>query len=691
MVSVLEAAVRPRSALATSAAERARSAAWAIAAAVITEFMFDVAFSFARGTSLHLGYIGVCGLLMAATGGACVLVGAVLPGAGLRVALTLYVAVHGTIEPETTSGLVAASLAMAAITWVFLTPNRLAPPRVSAVDVGGSVGAALCLTLALWPYVHGMLGIPQIVPGQPVLQDGLVFALTLTAAWGWEWLRVRFPVLLSAGLVSWVVLAIAIEGAAYSFYRLRPQSTSVESGHPAPRTPRPEIFVLVLDTVRADHLASYGYARDTTPNLLRFLSDHPEAVQYGLALSPASWTVPAHASLLTGLMPSGHLARSGDTSLLESAREELSIVARETLAEVLQGAGYCTTAVVANAYLLRVNGLQRGFEAFFQPYPSRPLRMLGSGLRRRFLPGPFAGSVKPYPSADTINRNVARMHRDCGARPSFVLANYMEAHPPYLAPSPHTGIFAGDHHPTRGLDDATMTDSDEMIALKRDRYDESLHNLDAKLADLFAALEVSGVLDRAWIFITADHGEAFREHGTTSHGSSIYNEQVRIPLIVKPPRGVQLPRTESAVSLLDVTTTIAAIAGRPGFGVGHDLRETPVSGRPVAIEFRGKFRTDVTSYGPTSDDPARAVVVGREKLLERNGSFELYDLAADPRELADRGREQPERVAELAPWLPVNAGESSEAPSATTPRATIPATALDRDEAEELRALGYLR
>src|SRR5262249_42949941 len=156
-------------------------------------------------------------------------------------------------------------------------------------------------------------------------------------------------------------------GAALAFHHLRPQSISVdEAPTTAARPPAlPPVFVLVLDTVRADHLSSYGYARDTTPNLARFLVDHPEAMQYDLALSTASWTVPAHASLLTGVMPSAHHARSGEgKNILDSATERLMIVAGETLAELLHGAGYCTTAVVANAYLLRVEGLQRGFEAF---------------------------------------------------------------------------------------------------------------------------------------------------------------------------------------------------------------------------------------------------------------------------------------------------------------------------------------
>jgi arylsulfatase len=673
---------------ANGAGGRARAAAAAVTAAVLTGLLFDVAFSIARGTALNLGYLGLCGSLMLAAGAACIAVAALLPGTGLRVALVLYVIAHGVTDPETTWLRVAGALAMGGVTWMFVAPNRLAPGRVPAIDSGAIVGAALCFTLVLWPYARSVLHLPWLLPWQDVWLDALVFGLVLMCVQLYESVRDRAPVLISSALVSCIALALTIGAAAFTFDRLRPQSKVVSNEDvAAPRAPLPDVFVLVLDTVRADHLASYGYERDTTPNLRRFLADHPEAIQYQLALSPASWTVPAHASLLTGLMPSAHHARSGENghNLLASATESLAIVADETLAEVLHRAGYCTSAVVANAYLLRVDGLQRGFELFIQPYPSRPLRLIGHALRRRFAPGLFAGSIKPYPSARSINRDVVRVHGECGSRPSFVLANYMEAHSPYLAPPPHAGLFADDRQPTISLNDAVLSDPEELVSLKRDRYDESLHHLDANLGELFAAMEASGLMRRSWVFITSDHGESFREHKTTSHGSSIYNEQVRIPLIVKPPHGIHLPPTQEPVSLLDVTTTVAAIAGRDGFGVGHDLRRPSSPERAVAIEFRGSSRTDTERYGATAADPARAVVIGHLKLLERGGRYELYDLAEDPRELADRSSSDPIRVHTLAAALPANAGAVADRKSGNPPGSLRP------DEFEDLRALGYAR
>jgi arylsulfatase A-like enzyme len=264
--------------------------------------------------------------------------------------------------------------------------------------------------------------------------------------------------------------------------------------------------------------------------------------------------------------------------------------------------------------------------------------------------------------------------------------NYMDAHSPYLALPPHAGVFAGDDHVRIALMDAETGDSDELVELKRARYDEELHYLDAQLQRLFDRLESDGVMERSWVFITADHGESFREHGATSHGSSIYNEQVRIPLIVKPPRGVRLPATREPVSLIDVGATIAGIAGRSDFGKGHDLRSSERAGHAVAIEFKANFR-GADRFGATADDPARAVVRGHWKVVERAGSYELYDVTADPQELANRGSDHEELLQALVADLPAPPSEAA----IDSPTATSPPLRAARDDEEGLRSLGYVQ
>jgi arylsulfatase A-like enzyme len=660
----------------------------AVAAAVLAEFGFDVGFSVARGTAIDVMYLGLCGMLMLAAGLVCVVVAMLLPGPALRTALSLYVVLYGFADPSSRWSTQFGALAMGAACWVFLSPARV---RASgAAQLGVFVAAASCIALVLLIYAQGVLGIVLAHGWQVPLNQLLAFTLLLVAGAAWETVRARTRILPPLWSLSAAALALAVAGTAYAFEHARPQRDA-EHGRPAARasTARPDVFVLVLDTVRADHLSSYGYARDTTPNLTRFLADHPDAVQYDLVFSPTSWTVPSHASLLTGLMPSVHGAESegpGET-FLASATKFLSLTADETLAEILRGAGYCTAAVVANAYLLRVDGMQRGFDTFVQPHATRPLQLLGQSLRRRFVPGSFAGRIKPYPTADAINRDVLRAVRECSG-PSFVLANYMDGHEPYRAPSPHAGLFASRDATPIALGDPLSTDTKQTLALKLDRYDEGIHYLDAELQALFSQLESLGKLQGAWVFVTADHGEAFQEHGTTSHGSSLYDEQVRIPLIVKPPQGVRLPPLRDPVSLLDVTATVAAISGRDGFGSGRDLRQPAAPGRVVEIEFRGGFRV-VDGYGDTANAPARAVVRGPWKLIERSGGYELYDVAADPGETVDRASEHADLVRSLISSLAV------EIPRGDHGDRTMPIPARPRaiahDEEETLRALGYVK
>ena len=663
-------------------------AARGVGAAILVEFLFDVGFAVARGTAIEWMYLALCGTLMLAAGVVCAVAGMLFRGRALRTALSLYVVLYGFADPSSRWDNEVGALAMGAACWLFLSPARI---RASgAARIGIFIGAATCIAFVLLIYLQGVLGILLTHGWQVPLNQMLAFALLLLAGAAWETMRARARALPPLWVFSVIALVLAVSGTAYAFEHARPQRDA-EHGRPVARTSTlPDVFVLVLDTVRADHLSSYGYARDTTPNLTRFLADHADAVQYDLVFSPTSWTVPSHASLLTGLMPSVHGAESegpGET-FLGSATKFLSLTAEETLAEVLRSAGYCTAAVVANAYLLRVEGMQRGFDTFVQPRATRPLQMLGQSLRRRFLPGSFAGRIKPYPTADAINRDVLRAVREC-REPSFVLANYMDGHEPYRAPSSHAGLFASRDTPQIALGDPLSTDTKEVLALKLDRYDEGIHYLDEELQALFSQLESAGKLKQAWVFVTSDHGEAFHEHGTTSHGSSLYNEQVRIPLIVKPPQGVRLPPLRDPVSLLDVTATVAAIAGRDGFGRGRDLRQPAAPDRVVEIEFRGGFRV-VEGYGETANDPARAVVRGGWKLIERGGRYELYDLATDPFEAVDRASDHVDVVSALAGSLPLEAPRD-DGHGRGKSQGPAPSRAIAHDEEETLRALGYVK
>ena len=322
----------------SGASARARSAMLAIASAVLTEFAFDLGFSIARGTELNLGYVSLCGLLMLGAGLACAGVGALLPGTGLRAALTLYVVLHGFADPmspwyrtvrrprawEAHAGSFSRRIAYAAGSRGAGNDRRsraVRRPRTLDLHAGGA----------------------RNPPGVSRARSRSARRSRSCSPWGPPGSGSRFAAAflrcLHAPVSSVVALGLALAGTAFAFRQARPQATSLRR-HPGPTSvvSLPDVFVLVLDTVRADHLSSYGYERDTTPNLRRFLAEHREAVQYDLAFSPASWTVPAHASLLTGTMPSVHHARSSGKreSFLGSATKSLALVADETLAEVLR-------------------------------------------------------------------------------------------------------------------------------------------------------------------------------------------------------------------------------------------------------------------------------------------------------------------------------------------------------------------
>jgi arylsulfatase A-like enzyme len=188
-----------------------------------------------------------------------------------------------------------------------------------------------------------------------------------------------------------------------------------------------------------------------------------------------------------------------------------------------------------------------------------------------------------------------------------------------------------------------------------------------------------GILDRSWVFVTADHGEAFGEHGELEHGTTVFNEVTRIPLIVFPPAGERLAVTHDPVSLVDVAATVAAIGGVELPGPGRDLRRLEKSGlSPTAIEFYGD-PVKAATMGALARRPARAVVLGRHKLIALSDACQLFDLESDPGENVDLARALPNLVEHMRSFLP-----EFGAPTFRTDRDAPTPDALDA-----LRGLGY--
>jgi arylsulfatase A-like enzyme len=309
----------------------------------------------------------------------------------------------------------------------------------------------------------------------------------------------------------------------------------------SPRAPatRPDVIVILIDTLRADHMGVYGYGRDTTPNLDRFAR---ESVVFRRAVSQTSWTKPSIPSLFTALYPSRHGVFEGSSRDTEGhITSDVLPDSLETLAEAFREHGYETVAFVHNAQLRGFLGFAQGFDLY----------------RDR------AGD------ADQINGAFLRWLDGRGEGPFYAYLHYLDVHWPYRPPAPFDTLFgAGESTIDFATDDwkALREDINDgkirpgesdvraMVAL----YDGELRFLDDRLGRLFDDLRRRGLYDDAMIVVTSDHGEEFLEHGKIGHGQSLHRELLWIPLMIRFPGGRWGGREiEETVELLDVFPTIA--------------------------------------------------------------------------------------------------------------------------------------
>ncbi|MEO1366123.1 MAG: sulfatase, partial [Acidobacteriota bacterium] len=331
------------------------------------------------------------------------------------------------------------------------------------------------------------------------------------------------------------------------------------------------VIVLVLDTVRADHLSLYGYPRNTTPELDAFARD---AVVYEHAVATSSWTLPSHASLFTGLFPLTHGALrlpgldAEKASLAEKGihRPAYPLPAETpTLAEHLQQEGFATAAMVANfAYLDPVFGVDRGFETYFnvRNTPVKPMILRLIDRRVRALPW-ARRHWQVYRSADQINRLGVEWLEAQGTNRLFLFLNYMEAHLPW---GPHQpGLRYAEFAAEGALPErprGTPAPGPEWKE-RVDLYDSNVASLDARLGEFFDDLKRLGLYDRSLIVVLSDHGESFGENGADGHGKSLNEAEVWVPMLVKYPGGRDAGRRSERVQLVDLVPMIAAELRRP--------------------------------------------------------------------------------------------------------------------------------
>jgi len=449
------------------------------------------------------------------------------------------------------------------------------------------------------------------------------------------------------------VAAIAVAASACSREAERPAE---------PR--RPNILFVVWDTARADRMSLYGHDRATTPQLDAWAEG---ALVFDDVVSAAGFTVPSHASMFTGLLPSEHCAGDEASTLAD---------AHTTLAELLRDAGYATFLYAENPHLSGPGRLAQGFERTEHPWSPRYIERASAIVRDR-----VAGDL----SSELTDR-VAAMERGEGvltpwnvkaagelaeqalldfvdgldpARPFFAFLNYMEAHRPYIPPRRYRERLMApeDVELSYGVDRSwdtiweytfgTREISETDLALTRATYDAALLELDELFASLLDSLERRNLLDDTIVVLTADHGEHLGEQHMFDHQSTLYEPVLRVPLVIRFPRSRDAGRRDDPVMNFDLFPTLLELAGVPLPADAHISARSLLSADPArerlaeepAQESSGvrAMRTLHPGWDPTPwIRSQRALYRGRYKWIESSaGGSELYDLERDPGEQRD--------------------------------------------------------
>ncbi len=371
----------------------------------------------------------------------------------------------------------------------------------------------------------------------------------------------------------------------------------------------PNVILISLDCLRADHLGVYGYHRSTSPRLDELAK---EAVVFESATAVSSFTHPTHMTMLTGLPPSIHGVsrwRKPDSSVAY-------------LPEILSRAGYRTNGIVSGPLLSQSFGFERGFDLYHAFHDETRAPELASAA-------------------------LDLLHRGRG-QPQFLFLHFFDAHWPYWPGDELNTRFGPLSTDTSGLLEKVRNqippESEREIQHMRDLYDAEIVYLDREVGRFLDELKKRKIYENSLIIVTADHGEAFLEHGFWEHGQTLYQEMVHVPLLVKWPGAPAPRRVPGVVSQTDLFPTILEAAG-------IEPADTPYAGvslRRLAAERHQEAVLELT-WDPLPDRPARMLVALRSDRAKYIASFEaptvealysapvaseeLYDLIEDPDEM----------------------------------------------------------
>ena len=409
---------------------------------------------------------------------------------------------------------------------------------------------------------------------------------------------------------------------------------------------RPNVLLIVVDTLRADHVGAYGYTRNTTPHLDHFAR---QALLFRHAHAVSPWTTPSVAAMLTSRYPNEVSWRHPPVPL---AKRLLS------LPELLADRGYATAAVVSHLYVAQQLGFAQGFDSYDQASAR------GHG----------------YISSPSVTEKALGFLEQGAGEPFFLFVHYFDPHSDFLL---HPGFdfdpdYDGPLRPDMTLAELralapTMSARD--LDYVRALYDSEIRFTDEQIGRLLRGLRERSLWEDTLVIVTADHGEEFCERGDhyIGHGTHVHQELVHVPLLIKPPGRARGVEVESWISLLDLAPTIAQVAGGP----------------PSVPAFRGTPLELRTGRGGT--DPVLAETGNKRAALSRGWKlmsvgeppvYRLFHLESDPGETRDVLAEHPGRARPLRQALEAWAGEPDRRAATTA--------VFTAEERDQLRALGYV-
>lgn len=444
-----------------------------------------------------------------------------------------------------------------------------------------------------------------------------------------------------------------------------------------PRENARRIILISVDTLRADHLGSYGYSQNTSPKIDLLASD---GVTFLDTYAASPWTLPSHVSLLTSLHSVHHQVYYDDESM------DPSLI---TLADVLRERNFYCAAFTGGGFVSSVYGFSKGFDSYSDD----------------------AGSVFRQDSAEHLFSMVSRWLESHKDKSFFLFLHTYQPHNPYACPYPYKTMFLEEGAQWRHLDLTSFLGGKPGIfrELTEDQrrnviglYDGEIRYTDEKLiGPLIERLKEIGIYDQTLIVFTSDHGEEFYDHGGWGHGHSLYNESLKVPLVIKFPGSLHRgQRISSFVSLVDVFPTILE-------EIGADVEGLEIDGRSLLSLIRGKekgereFLADIAPNILDSHIPQRIAMNKGEVKLILNKRFtredleffddvppsldpvEIYDLSQDPSEQNNIASHR----AELANQIIERINQIyREAKKRNTKKLEI-----DEELRKQLKALGYIK